>query len=77
MPPQNLNTIRAIRKTSGRLSGQYKVILNDDSELQMRNFKELKFYNNLVLRNTQNYMTLERDSQIARVRIFSYPPGAC
>jgi len=74
---QSLRPITVMRKLNNRSSGQYKIIHEDKTETHFRNFKELRFYNNLILRNEHKHMILDRENKIAIVNIFSYPPERC
>ena len=78
VPAGDLSRINAVRKTTNRNSGQYKIIFENNYEKQILNFKELKFYNNLILRNQHKHVVLSKEGdEVANVNIYSYPPGSC
>ena len=61
VPADQLTKITAIRVIGNeRKLGQYKLIDGSKTK-RFNNFKELRFYNNLVLRNQHKFITIIRD----------------
>jgi len=64
VPAKDLSPIIAIRLLEDRNKGQYKLILENGTEKFFNNFKELKFFNNLNLRNKHKHIIIRREDQI-------------
>lgn len=77
VPPEQLIALKGFKQTSLSNKFQYKLLF-ENKTLFFRNFKELKFYSNINLRNSQNYVILDRyGDKVAKTRIFTCVPANC
>ena len=63
IPTSQLSPITGIRKFEDRKKFQWKIVFEDGSEREFRNFKELRLFSNLSLRNLNKHVILTRSDR--------------
>lgn len=77
IPPSELMSLQGIKQTQPLDKFQYKLVF-DNKTLFFRKFKELKFYSNIHLRNSNDYIVLDKNGdKVAKTRIFTCTTSNC